>query len=510
MMDSSKQIRIGALVSYISIFFNMVSGLLYTPWMINQIGQSQYALFTLANSLITLFMVDFGLSAAATRFVSKYRAEGNHDMVNNFLGAIYKLYLVIDAVIFIALFIVYFFIDVIYVKLTPAELSQFKVVYVIAASYSIFHFPFVTFNGILNAYEQFVPLKLADLCHRILQITFTVVALLSGMGLYALVTVQALVGVITIVIKFFIIKKKTPVKVNFKYKDPTLYKSIFGFSIWVTVSSLAQRLIFNITPSVLGMVYNSAAIAVFGIVTTVEGYTYTFANAINGMFMPRISKIYTQDDAQEKLNNLALKVGRFQFVVNGLIVAGFVAVGQTFIHLWVGEKYADAYWGILLVIIPGLFYTSLQVGNTALSVTNRVKYSAAIATISGLVNVCLSFMLSRIWGAIGACLSIGIAYIVRDILLHILCKRTLELDVLRMVKECYLPMSIPLVVSIVGSVILKRLVPFLAILSWVSFLCAATITAVIYLVLAYCFGLTAAERDNIGRKVCIIGKSKFR
>ena len=71
-----------------------------------------------------------------------------------------------------------------------------------------------------------------------------VIALLLGYGVYALVIVNAISGLLTIAIKLVIIKKNTAVKVNFKYMDKSLLKEIFGFSVWTTVGSLAQRLIF--------------------------------------------------------------------------------------------------------------------------------------------------------------------------------------------------------------------------------------------------------------------------
>ena len=62
MVEKQKsQIKFGAILSYVSIAVNIIAGLLYTPWMVNQIGGDDYGLFTIVNSLITLFMVDFGL-----------------------------------------------------------------------------------------------------------------------------------------------------------------------------------------------------------------------------------------------------------------------------------------------------------------------------------------------------------------------------------------------------------------------------------------------------------------
>lgn len=98
-MNSSKQIKLGALISYFAIAFNIVAGLIYTPWMISKIGQSNYGLYTLATSVISMFVMDFGMGAAVTRFLSRYNAMGDKKAVNDFLGLIYKLYLAIDAVI---------------------------------------------------------------------------------------------------------------------------------------------------------------------------------------------------------------------------------------------------------------------------------------------------------------------------------------------------------------------------------------------------------------------------
>ena len=156
------QIKMGALISYFALGINIVTGLLYTPWMVHKIGQSNYGLYTLAISLISIFMLDFGLGSAVSRFVSKYRAEGNQDAINKIMGIIYKLYFIIDAVVLVILTVLYFFLDVIYVKLTPDELETFRVLYLLVAGFNLISFPLSPLNGILNAYEKFIQLKLCD------------------------------------------------------------------------------------------------------------------------------------------------------------------------------------------------------------------------------------------------------------------------------------------------------------------------------------------------------------
>lgn len=502
-MANEKQVKIGAILSYISIALNILSGLFYTPWMVRQIGQSQYGLYTLANSVITLFLVDFGLSSATGRYLSKYHAEGDEEKANNFLGAIYKLYFIIDTLIFILLFAFFFFIDSIYVNLTTEELKQFKVVYIIAASFAVFNFPFVTFNGILTAYEKFIPLKLADLIYRVLIVGLTVLALLLDFGLYALVSVHVIAGLAVMLFKFIVISKSVPAKPNFKYKDDSLYKDIFGFSIWVTVSSLAQRLIFNITPTILGIMVDSSAIAVFGVVTTIEGYTYTITSAINGMFMPKIARIYAQTDEETDINPLLIKVGKFQYILNGLIVVGFAIIGQPFIKLWMGTGYEIAYYGVLLVVIPGLFYNSLQIANTAMIVQKKVNLQAWVNVAMGIINVICSFILSKYYGLIGACISIFIAYMLRAISLNFIYYKELKIDMPQFVKEVYLKMLIPILLSIAVGVLMNCLIPNGG---WTILIVKGVIIAAVYLIQVFLLGFKREEQRAIFNQI----KSLFK
>ena len=128
-MSSSRQIKLGALMSYVAIGINILSGLVYTPWMISSIGRENFGLYTLALSVITLFVFDFGLSNAITRYLAKYLAEGRQDKANNCIGLVYRLYIIIDIILFIILISVFFFIPQIYKELTPDEIEKFKVVY---------------------------------------------------------------------------------------------------------------------------------------------------------------------------------------------------------------------------------------------------------------------------------------------------------------------------------------------------------------------------------------------
>lgn len=62
------ELKAGAILNYIAICLNMVVGLIYTPFMLRMLGQSEYGLYSLASSVIAyLAVLDLGFGNAIIR-----------------------------------------------------------------------------------------------------------------------------------------------------------------------------------------------------------------------------------------------------------------------------------------------------------------------------------------------------------------------------------------------------------------------------------------------------------
>lgn len=462
MISSNKQIKIGAVISYISIAVNMLCGILYTPWMIRMIGQSDYGLYTLATSIISLVTVDFGMGMAVSRFLSKFKAEEKQEDADNFLAIVYKLYGLITLVLLIALCIMYRYVDIICASLTPEELAKFRVVFVIVASATVLCFPFATTDGILTSYEKFIQAKLCDLFNRVATVLLVIIVLFTGHGLFALVATNMALNVVTVGLKLLVLRTTTPIKVNWKFFSKDMLGMVLGFSVWVTVTSLAQRLIINITPTILGAVSGSAAIAIFAVAKNLEYFAFVLTNAVRGMFMPKVSRILAKNGG--KSNNdvlpLMIKVGRFQTYIIGLIIVGFISVGKEFIHFWVGDNYYLAYYCFLLLVIMDIIEYPQQIADTTLVATNNVKIRSFIAVGTGVGNVVLSLGLSKLWGALGASCSIFIVTTCRMIANNIAYHRILHINLKKFFGECYLSilpsMAIALAVGVLANYVMPQ------------------------------------------------------
>lgn len=72
------QLRIGVYLSYINMAISCLIPFLYTPIMLDMLGQAEYGLYSLANSVVGyLSLLSFGFGSTIIRYLSKYRAEKN-------------------------------------------------------------------------------------------------------------------------------------------------------------------------------------------------------------------------------------------------------------------------------------------------------------------------------------------------------------------------------------------------------------------------------------------------
>lgn len=494
------QIKMGAIISYFALGVNIITGLIYTPWMVRQIGQANYGLYTLATSLIAIFMLDFGLGSAVSRFVSKYRAEGNQEAINSIIGVIYKLYIAIDIIILFVLVGIYFFLDVIYVKLTPTELEQFRTLYIMVAGFNLISFPLSPLNGILNAYEKFIQLKLCDLFNKLFTVGLVVVALEVSSSVTTVVAANVLSGIITLIIKLIIVRAKLPLRVDFRAGDKTLYKTLFGFTAWTTVISVMQRFTHSFAPSVLGMTANSIEIAIYSPAVVLEGYFYVLATAVNGLFLPRISR-FIADKKEDEILKLMIKVGRYQITVLGLVFIGFLCVGQDFMALWMGPEYAKTYYCALIIIFPSLIACSQQIASTTLIAKNLIKYQAKCYIVTGVLGLIISYVLSMFLGSIGVCIGTAVTALANIVYLNIIYRSKADINVFEFYKKCYVK-AVPC--YIIVAIISYFLISFVNIAGWMGLIIKATIIAVVYFAIFAFVYFSAADRKSLLKRLKIV------
>ena len=490
---NGSSIKAGAIISYVAIFLNIAISFLYTPWMIKKIGVSDYGLYSLIISFISYFIMDFGLSSAIQRFIAKYRAEGNEDRVAKMVGLTTRVYLIIDTVILLVLFVLYFFIANIFTGLTPEEIERLKGLYIIAGCFSVLTFMFKPMAGAMMAFEYFVEERVLEMVNKVGVVLLVCVALAFGADVYALVLINGAVSLITSALKFFVFRHKSKLKVHWSFFDKDELKSIFSFSMWTFGSSLAQRMRLSLVPTILGILSNSQEIAFFALGMSLEGMVFTFSNGINGLFLPRVSRMAVSQKREDILN-LMIKVGRIQLFIFGLIFSGFIIFGSSFLNLWVGSDFTSVYYIVIFLIMSNMVSLSQSIANDLVYVENRVRDTASRVFITSIVGLIIACLLAHQYGAVGCAIGTGVGLCLYIIWINFYYHKQMGIDIIAFFRLCHFKIM-PLL-TIVG--VLSYIVASLFTLnSWLKLALGISMYSIVYMSICYMLLFNKEEKNLI-------------
>ena len=72
----TNQLKMGVILSYITLIIGNIIPLFYTPWMLNILGKSEYGIYSLSNSIVGyLSLLSFGLGNSMVKFITDYIAK---------------------------------------------------------------------------------------------------------------------------------------------------------------------------------------------------------------------------------------------------------------------------------------------------------------------------------------------------------------------------------------------------------------------------------------------------
>ena len=488
------QLKAGAALNYVVIILNMLVGLLYTPYMLRMMGQSEYGLYSLVASVISyLTVLDLGMGNAIIRYTAKYRAEGKTTEQYEMFGMFLVLYIVIGIIAFGAGLGLYFNVDTLFGDtMTVEELDKARIMMLFLIFNLAITFPMSIFGSIITAYERFVFPKIVNIIRVVLNTVIMIYLLEMGYKAIAMVVLQTVFNILTLVINYIYCKYKLQIKIFFRKFNWSFLKEVAIYSFWIFLNVIMDRIYWNTGQFVLGAFVGTAAVAVFAIAIQLEHIYMQFSTAISTVFLPKVTGMVTKNDNRKEISDLFVKTGRIQYIVMSLILSGFIVFGRDFINLWAGEGYKDVYIITLMFFATLLIPLIQNLGITILQARNQMKFRSLLYIGIAVVSLGFQIVLSKEYGGIGCAIGVSGALLLgQGLIMNIYYRKKQDLDVLKFWKEI-LKMSIVPIILIVVSMYLLRNV---TLDSWVELGGAIGIFAVVYIPLFWIFSMNKYERD---------------
>lgn len=487
------ELKAGAILSYISIAVNNIVGLLYTPFLLRMLGQTEYGLYSLVASIVGyLTILDLGFGNAIIRYTAKYRAEGKTEEQSALLGMFFRLYCIIGLVAFIAGIILLINAENIFGQtMTPDDIHQTKIMMGLMVFNIAVSFPMSIWGAIITAYERFIFQRLVNIARVILNAIVMILLLMMGFKAIAMVVVLTIFNILTLLSNFWFCKNRLHISIHFSQMDYSLLKEIFSYSIWIFLAGIVDRVYWSTGQFVIGIYHPPTAIAIFGVAIQLQAFYSSFSFAISGVFFPKIVRLTTIEKDVHQLSNLFIRVGRLQFYVMGLVFTGFLLFGQRFVELWAGKEYSSSFI-MAVILFSVILLSSIQaIGTNILQALGDVKFRAISIFLVSLGAFIICFPVANRYAGIGcsAVIALGI-FIGHILILNWYYSAKIGLNI----KTFWLNIAklaiIPLLLTIIGFYVLK----FIDTGNTFSYICAIIIYALIYFISTYFISFNAEER----------------
>ena len=447
------QLKAGAALNYVSICLNMVVGLIYTPYMLRMLGQSEYGLYSLAASIIAyLTVLDLGFGNAIVRYTAKFRAEGKQKEQEEMFGMFFILYICIGVIALLAGSVLSLNVENLFSRsMTKIEVERTRIMLWLMTFNLAFTFPMSIWGSIMTAYERFVFQRLVSIIRSVLNPVVMVLLLVIGYKAVAMVVVTTIFNVATLMINWWYCKYRLSIKVRFGRFKWGFLREVSVYSFWIFLNAIMDRIYWSSGQFVLGIYRGAVAIAVYAVAIQLQNMYMMFSTAISAVFLPKVTAMVAKENNEGEISNLFIRTGRLQYIVMSFILSAFIVFGRPFIQLWAGKGYEDAYYISLMFFVPLTVPLIQNLGITILQARNQMKFRSLLYILIALASLVLSVLLAKPFGGYGCAFSTSIALLVGQvIIMNIYYQRKQHLDVLRFWREIAKMSTVPVAFVIVG------------------------------------------------------------
>lgn len=493
---SRNQLRSGVILSYINLAISFVIPFVYTPLMLKMLGQAEYGLYSLSNSVISyLSLLSFGFGSTIVRYLSKYRAEGDRRAEENCFGFFLLLYGFLSILVMAGGVILSANAGGIFAKgLRADEIGRMKILTLIMAFNTALSFPLSVFSSVAVAHERYFFRKILDMVSTVAAPLANLIALYLGFASVGMALAATVVQLALAPISVGYCFRKLKLRPRFARLPGALIREMLGFSVFVFIGSLVDMLFWATDKVILGMLASTVAVAVYNVGGTFNNIVMQLSTSISGVLVPRITGMVITNTPKEEWSNLFIRVGRLQFFIIGLIVSGFSVFGRVFIDLWAGPEYADAFWVAVLTMFP-LCIPLIQ--NTGLSIViaqNKHQFRSIVYLIIAIANVISTYLIVPYMGIIGAALCSCVSYLLgQGIIMNIYYYKVTGLDIPRFWGNILRMAVVPAGMLAAGLLVMEQIV----LDSWLTFLMGVVVYTGIYALLMYRFAMNDYEKDII-------------
>lgn len=415
MEQGKSQLRIGIILSYVNMLVGNLIPLLYTPIMLQLLGQSEYGLYKLSSTVTSyLTLISLGIGSAVVRYLIDAKIHDGEEGERKVFGLFMIIFRVIAIVTLIVGIWLTFNIQIWYGKSLDADqLFRMRILIFLMVCNTALNFSLSPYISVVNAHEKLIFLQSMNIISTCLAPIVNLIMLFLGYASIGMAISSLLLCILVNFLYLMYVRKNMKIRPIYKEISFTLLKDILKFSFWIFVANVVSQL-FNATDTaMIGAIPKLATegVAVYNIGATFNSIMFSLTTGVTSVMTPKINNLVLSGKGGKELTDLSIKVGRIQCYIMLLVITGFIVFGKPFIYYYAGRGYEESYWVAIFMMIPNMIPLAQTVCLNVIVAQNKHQFRSVVYLIIAILNVVGTWFLMQIMGVIGAALMTGMALI---------------------------------------------------------------------------------------------------
>ncbi|HEY7546997.1 MAG TPA: oligosaccharide flippase family protein, partial [Blastocatellia bacterium] len=274
-------------MDYLALGVDLLIGVVMLPFNVAHLGQSTYGLWVLAASITMYFsMLDLGYGVAQVKFAAEYRARRDSAGLNQIVSTLFLLFAVIGLLAFIIGAMLAFNLERFF-NVTPEQASTGREVLLIISAYVALGFPASVFGGVVNGFQRHYLNGFVSIATSLVVAAVNVAVLAAGYGLVELVAATTTIRLISYIGYAMTAYRAYPgLKIRLSNVRLARIREVTGFSAFILLIDLANKLNYSTDTLVIGAFMGTAAIAIWAVGQRLIEATQTLTGSLNGVLFP--------------------------------------------------------------------------------------------------------------------------------------------------------------------------------------------------------------------------------
>ena len=398
--ETKREIFFSVIISYITVFASILINLFFTPFLLRNIGSSQYGIHSFAASIVSwLSIITTALCSGYLKFATQITKEdkGNISFLN---GLYFWFFAGIDVlVILVGLGAAGLFWSglIPLAKYTPTEKILVPPCVLLMAINSFISI-FVSYFSLFESFkERFVWARLITLIQKVLNPAICIPLILLGGNVVVICAVQVALTFINLLLLGFhaIVISKMRVKLRLKWgANKKFIISVVSFSLFALLSTVANSINQSADQILLGLLSQPTNVAIYQLGLSFVSYLALFCSSITNSLS---TKLFREDSQNPAIANSSfLKISTYQMMLAFLIVGGFASCGKDFMILWAGKEHYQAFYIGLMLFVVNLFSFTNTSSEVLVKSRGFFKFEAIYYLVEAISNFLLSLLLMLI------------------------------------------------------------------------------------------------------------------